>query len=486
MIAKKMAIKKISNKTNIEQQESMTLFQRFSIHFMRHVMSRGLLLTALLFTLPLQAAPNIEHWQTKQGLKVYYVYVPQLPMLDLRLVFSAGSTRDSEKAGLAMMTSAILPMGAAGLNANQLAEAFESVGAGSSNGAARDMAWLTLRTLTLPEEQEKAINTWLKVITHPDFPEKDFARMKKQTLVSLQAEKQSPSAIANKAFFKHLYGDHPYASPQNGTEASINALTIADLKAFYQEYYVAKNGILAIVGNIDKSAAEQLATRLSTQLAEGKKAAPIPEVKPLAKAQTIRIPFPSQQAHIMIGQPGDKRGDKDYFTLYLGNHIMGGGGFTSRLMKEVRDARGLSYSVYSYFSAMKENGPFLLALQTKLSQTDEAINVARDVLIKFQKEGASAEELIAAKKDVNGGFPLNVASNSDIVEYLAMIGFYNLPLDYLNTFTQKIDAITQADILDAFQRRLTPEKMLTVIVGGEANEKTENVKKAESVSEAKH
>ncbi|HHC75267.1 MAG TPA: insulinase family protein, partial [Thiothrix sp.] len=179
-------------------------------------------------------------------------------------------------------------------------------------------------------------------------------------------------------------------------------------------------------------------------------------------------------AHIMIGQTGNKRGDKDYFTLYLGNHIMGGGGFTSRLMKEVRDARGLSYSVYSYFSAMRENGPFLLSLQTKLSQTDEAIKVAREVVKKFQKEGASAEELVEAKKDVNGGFPLNVASNADIVEYLAMIGFYNLPLDYLNTFTQKIDKITQADILSAFQRRLTPEKMLTVIVGGEANtEKTQ-------------
>ncbi|MGV6809272.1 MAG: M16 family metallopeptidase [bacterium] len=436
----------------------------------QHTKTPWLMFLAALFFVPFastQAAPTIEHWQTQQGLGVYYVHVPQLPMLDVRLVFSAGSTRDAEKAGLAMMTNAILPMGAAGLNADQLAEAFESVGAGVSNGAARDMAWLSLRTLTLPQEQEKAINTWLSVVTRPDFPEKDFARMKKQTLVGLQAEKQSPSAIANKAFFKHLYGDHPYASPQNGTEASVNALTIADLKAFYQQYYVAKNGILAIVGNIDRVAAEQLANRLSSRLAKGEKAAPIPKVKPLAAAKTIRIPFPSQQAHIMIGQTGNKRGDNDYFTLYLGNHIMGGGGFTSRLMKEVRDARGLSYSVYSYFSAMRENGPFLLSLQTKLSQTDEAIKVAREVVTKFQKEGASSEELIAAKKDVNGGFPLNVASNSDIVEYLAMIGFYNLPLDYLNTFTQNIDKITQTEILEAFKRRLSPEKMLTVIVGGE-------------------
>lgn len=425
------------------------------------------------------AAPKIEHWVSDKGLKVYYVNVPQLPMMDLRLVFYAGSAYDGDKAGAAMMSNALLSTGAGGLNADQLAEQFESVGAIASNGAARDMGWLTLRTLTLPDEQKTAVDTWLKVIGEPDFPEKDFERVKKQTLLGLQGEKQSPSAIASKAFYKNLYGDHPYASPQNGTEASIQAMTLADLKAFHAKHYVANNAILAIVGNVDRAAAEQLAKQVADQLPAGEKAAAIPEVPPLTAAKTIRIPFPSQQAHVMIGQPGDKRGDKDYFTLYLGNHIMGGGGFTSHLMKQVRDERGLSYSVYSYFSAMQQNGPFLLSLQTKLDQTDEAIKVANDVMADFQKNGPTDEELIEAKKDVNGGFPLNVASNADIIQYLGMIGFYDLPLDYLDTFTGKIDAITQAQIMDAFQRRLQLDNLLTVIVGGEAETSDDANKPAE-------
>ena len=182
----------------------------------------------------------------------------------------------------------------------------------------------------------------------------------------------------------------------------------------------------------------------------------------------------------MIGQLGDKRGDKDYFTLYLGNHVLGGGGFTARLMKEIRDARGLSYSVYSYFSAMQELGPFILGLQTKIAQTDEAVNVATDLVKTFQQEGPTEEEIIAAKKDITGSFPLGVASNSSIVGYLGMIGFYGLPLDYLDTFTGKINKITRDDVVDAFKRRIQPDKMLTVIVGGEATENTKDKKEVDS------
>ena len=423
------------------------------------------------------AAPKIEHWVTDSGLRVYYVNVPELPILDARLTFAAGSAYDGEKAGLSGMITGMFDKGAAGLNADQIAEAFESVGANFSAGAARDMAWISLRTLTLEEQMTSALETWQKVIEKPDFPDADFERLKKQALVGLQAEKQNPSSIASKAFYKHLYGDHPYASSKNGTEESITALTTNDLKSFFKQYYVNKNGQLALVGAIDKQQAITIANNISKALLSGvagedrgvgEKAAAIPEVKPLTKAKVVRIPFPSTQAHVMIGQPGDKRGDKDYFSLYLGNHGLGGSGFTSRLMKEVRVKRGLSYSVYSYFIPMQENGPFMLGLQTKLSQTDEAIKVAREVLEKFQKEGPSEEDLKASKLNIVGGFPLRTASNDDIIGYIAMIGFYGLPLDYLNTFTDTVEEISRDQVIDAFKRRVHPDKMLTVIVGGKA------------------
>ena len=423
-----------------------------------------------------QAAPKIENWETESGLRVYFVNVPELPMLDLRLSFSAGSAYDGDKLGVAGMATSMLNKGAAGLNADQLAETFESVGANYSANTGRDTASISLRTLTLEEQMDTALATWLKVIEKPEFPETDFARLKKQALIGLQAEKQDPGSIANKAFYKNLYPDHPYGQSQNGDKESINAMSTDDLKAFYKKYFVNNNGQIALVGSIDKQQAMGIAEKVSKALqggdrGVGEKAAAIPEVKPLTEAKTIRIPYPSSQAHIFIGQPGNKRGDKDYFSLYLGNHELGGSGFTSRLMKEIRVKRGLTYSVYSYFIPMKENGPFMVGLQTKLDQTDEAIKVAREVLETFQKEGPSEENLKASKINISGGFPLRTASNDDILGYIEMIGMYGLPLNYLDTFTQVVNDTTREQVIDAFKRRVDLDKLLTIIVGGEATDK---------------
>jgi len=351
----------------------------------KHSLTFSSAIFLLVFSQISHAGPKIENWETSSGLRVYFVNVPELPMLDLRLSFAAGSAYDGNKLGVSGMTTSMLNKGAAGLNADQIAENFESVGANFSSNSGRDAISISLRTLTLDEQLEKGLENWLKVIEKPEFPEADFNRLKKQALIGLQAEKQNPGAIASKAFYKNLFPGHPYGEPQNGTEESINAMTVDDLKTFFKRYFVNKNGQIALVGSIDKKQAEAIAERVSKALTsddrgEGEKAAAIPEVKPFTEAKTVHIPYPSSQAHIYIGQPGNKRGDKDYYSLYLGNHELGGSGFTSRLMKEIRVKRGLSYSVYSYFIPMKEFGPFMLGLQTKLSQTDEAIKVARDVL----------------------------------------------------------------------------------------------------------
>ncbi len=414
-----------------------------------------------------QAAPKIEHWTTANGLRVYYVPAPELPMLDMRLIFAAGSARDGDKPGLAMLTNSMLDKGAAGLSEDQLAEQFEAIGAVFSSSISSDMGWAGLRTITLEKEQQAALDLWLKVVSKPDFPQQDFERVQKLTLVGLQAEKQDPASLGSKAFYQALYGDHPYGQPENGTEDSVQALKVDDLKAFYQQHYVAKNGLLAIVGAVDRAQAEALAEKVSGALPEGEAAAALPEVKPLTEAKTVKIPYPSAQAHILVGQIGNKRGDADFYTLYMGNQVLGGSGFTSRLMQEIRNDRGLSYSVYSYFAPLAQLGVFQIGLQTKLEQTDEAVKVVGDVLGKFQQEGPTAEELEASKKDVSGGFPLRTANNSQIVEYIGMIGFYQLPLDYLDTFTAKVNALTREQITEAFTRRIQPDKMVTVIVGGD-------------------
>lgn len=425
-----------------------------------------LLFTGLLFSSQtLFAAPQIQHWQTANGARVYFVEAPELPMVDVRVVFDAGSARDGKQPGLALFTSAMLEEGAAGLDADTIARRFEDLGAQFSAGAYRDMATAGLRSLTKPAILQPALKTFIQVLTRPDFPQKALQRVRKQMLTGLQHQEQDPGAIASKAFYSALYGDHPYATPSDGTLASVKALQRGDLRDFYRRYYVARNAVVAIVGALDRNAAESLAEKLTAGLHQGQRAAEPPSPKPLKQPKTEHIEYPSTQTHILMGQPGIARGDKDYFPLYVGNHILGGGGFGSRITTEVREKRGLSYSAYSYFAPMHAAGPFVLGLQTRNDNAEKALTVLRETLETFRSEGPTAKELEAAKKNITGGFPLKVDSNSDILGYIAMIGFYDLPLDYLDRFNATIDAVTAKQIREAFQQRVDPAKMVTVTVG---------------------
>jgi zinc protease len=413
-----------------------------------------------------QATPNIQHWETANGAKVYFVAAPELPMVDVQMVFDGGAARDGDKSGLALMTNGLLSEGAADLNADQIAEQFDALGARFSNSSERDMAVVSLRSLSEADVLDPAITLLNKILTQPTFPDDAFARERKRLLLSIEQRKQSPGDLASEAFYKAVFGDHPYASLPEGQEPTVKALTVADLRAFYQQYYVAKNAVIAIVGNLDRQQAEQLANNVIAGLPAGQPAPELPAVEPLTEEKTIRIQHPSTQTHILMGAPGMKRGDEYYFDLYVGNHILGGNGLVSRLSQEIRENRGLSYSTYSYFLPMRKKGPFILGLQTKNETADEALKVLKAELQKFVDQGPTAEELEASKKNITGGFPLRISSNSKIVGYIAMIGFYGLPLDYLDQFNAKIEAVTVDSIKTAFQNRVHPDKMVTVLVGG--------------------
>ena len=426
-----------------------------------------LLLLIATFSSAAFAGPKFEHWTLDSGLRVYYVDIQDLPMLDINVTFDAGSARDGDKAGVANLTMSMMDSGSAGMNADQIAETFESVGARLFASASKDMANIGLRTITLEKPFNTALDNWLTVMKSPDFPKADFERLQKQMKVSFESSKQRPGSIAGEAFYKNLYGDHPYAQPTRGFEDTVAAMTTDDLKAFYNQYMVEENAMVTIVGAVTREEAEALAKRVADVLPAGKKPAPIPEVKPLTEAKTVHIPFPSSQAHVLIGQTGYKRGDPDYFNLYLANHPFGGSGFTSRLMKEIRVKRGLSYSVYSYFSPSKELGPFLMGLQTKVEQIGEAKEALNGMLKTYLKEGATAGEIEESKLNITGGFPMNIAGNSNIGNYADVIGFFDLPLNYLDQFTDKVNEVSQAQAADAMRRRINPDAMLTIIVGGE-------------------
>ncbi len=423
-------------------------------------------LVAGFFSTTLLASPDIEHWTTKNGARVYFVHAPELPMVDMRIVFDAGAARDEDDPGLSILTNGLLAEGAGGLTANEIAERFESIGARFGNSAHRDMATLSLRTLSEKKIFDQAVATLTTILTTPDFPKAAFERERSRLLTTLKRHKQSPGTQADEAFFGAVYEGHPYRLMSTGTEDGINGLTINKLKSFYKKYYVARNAVLAIVGDLDRSAAEQLAETILGLLPEGQPAADLPKVVALTEGKTIRIDHPSTQTHILVGQPGMKRGDPDYFALYVGNHMLGGSGLVARLSNEIREKRGLAYSSYSYFMPMRESGPYTIGLQTKNESAEEALAVLQETIGQFVKEGPTAEELDASKKNITGGFPLRISSNKKIINYIGMIGFYGLPLDYLDTFNSKVQAVTIEDIKNAFQKRIHMDKMVTVMVGG--------------------
>ena len=411
----------------------------------------------------------IKSWQTSKGSKVVFVQANELPMLDVQMVFDAGSARDDGLPGLANFTHHMLDKGAADWNTDQIAERFDSIGANLGGSAERDMAVLSLRCLTDEAIQNKALATLQAIIQQPRFPEAELERERKQLLISLQNQQQSPGEIADKLFYKSLYGDHPYASPVNGTMDSAKQLNREALLKFYKQYYVASNAVIAMVGAVDETRARAIAEQLTANLPQGSKAPRVAAVPDLPKAVEANQQHPSTQTHILLGQPGVMRSDPDYFALYVGNHILGGSGFSSRIVEEIREKRGLAYSSYSYFIPMRDKGPFMLGLQTKNGQAHEALKVLRETLDKFIKDGPSKAELEHAISNITGGFPLRIDSNKDIVGYLGMIGFYDQPLDYLQTFNQNIRKVTRDDIIKAFRSRVQPERMVTVMVGDVEN-----------------
>ena len=426
-------------------------------------------LLPLLFLLSTQtclSAAKIESWSTSQGSRVFYVRTEGLPMVDIEVVFDAGSARDGSQHGISELTSTMLGTGAGEWNADAIALRFESVGAVFGAGSSKDRAWVSLRTLTQQNLFTKALATMQAILTKPVFNQQDFAREKSRTLVGLKHREESPGALAAITYSKAVFGDHPYAHPGSGFIETVEKITTDDLADFYKKYYVAANAMIVIVGDLNKQQAAQTAETLLADLSAGSKPEDIPPVAMSTKGKFQHIDFESTQTHVLSGLPGTHRNDEDYFTLYVGNHILGGSGLVSKLFKEVREKRGLAYSASSHFSPYFRKGAFTMGLQTRNDQTSKALKVLTQTLQDFIDQGPTEAELIAAKKNIRGGFAMRIDTNSKLTNYVSMIGFYNKPLNYLDIFQEKVEAVTTASIKDAFKRRIDPKLLQTITVGG--------------------
>ena len=413
---------------------------------------------------PSHRSLNVQTWNTAEGAKVLFVEARELPMFDMRLIFSAGSSQDGSAQGLALLTNAMLNEGVAGKDVGAIAQGFESLGADFGNGAYKDMAVASLRSLSAADKRQPALSLFAEVVGKPTFPADSLARIKNQMLAGFEYQKQNPGKLASLELMKRLYGDHPYGHSSDGNAQSIPPITLDQLRAFHAKAYAAGNVVIALVGDLSRSDAEAIATQVSSALPKGPALAKI-EQPSEPKASIGHIEFPSSQTNLMLAQLGIDRADPDYAALSMGNQILGGGGFGTRLMSEVREKRGLTYGVYSGFTPMQARGPFMINLQTRAEMSEGTLKLVQDVLADYLKSGPTQKELDDAKRELAGSFPLSTASNADIVSQLGAMGFYDLPLSYLEDFMQKSQSLTVDQVKDALNKHLSTDKMVIVSAG---------------------
>jgi len=408
---------------------------------------------------------HIERWITSQGTPVVFYQAMEIPMLDMSLAFRAGTAYDGPRFGLSTLTTRLMNQGNAGLDATTIATRLEDTGAQYNNENNRDMVLLHLRTLTSPELLKQAVDTFSLMASRPDFPEKAFEREKNQQRMAIRHALESPDDIANQTFFQALYQNHPYAHPVNGELKTLDAITVEDVRRFHHTLFVSQNATIVLVGALNTAQAKKLAEQLTEQLPKGKAAPHIKATKALTEAMDINVPFPSSQTVLRLGQLGITHHDAQYFPLVVGNYTLGGGSLVSRLAEELREKRGLTYGVSSQFLPLPERGPFIIGLATQGAQAKTAETLTRETLSQFIKTGPSDEELKAAQEYLVGSFPLSLATNQSMASLLLKMKFYQLPDDYLDTYTNNIRAVNIEQIKTAFKKSIQPHRLLQVMVG---------------------
>jgi zinc protease len=419
------------------------------------------------------AALPIEHWTHASGARVYLVQSPGIPMVDVQIDFDAGDRRSPPgKTGLSPLMAAATRNGVnatpghGAMDENALGEAWADLGASFSATAGDDRMTFALRSLSYPDLLAQASALAARQMGDPAFPEKLWLRDRPKTLAGIQESYTRPANVAARAFRTAVYGSHPYGLEM--TEADLNNISTLDMQALHATLVRACYARISIVGAVDRPQADALLTTLLARLPQGPCPAlpPVQEVQPLTQAFEQRIAFDSAQAHVLVGQPGIKRNSPDFFALLVGNHILGGGGFTARLTEELREKRGLTYGVSSSFAPGLHAGAFTISLQTRPDQAQQALDLVRTELQRFVAQGPTEKELQAAKDNLIGGFALRMDSNRKLLDNVANIAWNGLPLDYLSTWTDQVQRISAEDIRQAFARTLTTQTMVTIVLGG--------------------
>ena len=415
----------------------------------------------------------IELLDSYKGAKAYLVQTKALPMVDIEVSIDAGDRYDPVgKSGLADMAAGLMNYGAKGdkgvLTEAQIADEIADLGANIGLSVGGERAILRIRSLSRKDVRDRAVNLAAAMLSAPTYDAKIVEREKQRTITSLQEAETKPEFVLERRFKKSVYGTYPLAD--SPTVKSVAAVNVSDLKEFHRQFYRGDRMIVSIVGDVSSAEAKEIVQTLLKQIPQsGPAIAKLPQLQrspmePLAQRED-QIPFDSQQAHIAMGMTAVARNNPDYFPLLVGNYILGGGGFVSRLMSEVREKRGLAYSVFSYFAPGKENGIFQAGLQTKNDQASQALEVMSSTISQFIADGPTPSELVAAKANLVNGYPLRIDNNRKLLDNVSSIAWNDLPLDTMDVWTKQVDAVTLEQVKAAFQKYLAMDRMKIVVLG---------------------
>ena len=422
-----------------------------------------------------QAILPIEKLDTYKGAKAYLVQTKTLPMVDIEVSIDAGDRYDpTGKSGLADMTAGLMNYGARGekglLSEAQIADEIADLGANIGLSVGGERAIMRIRTLSRKDLRHRAVLLASAMLSAPTYDSSILAREKQRTITSLLEAETKPEYVLERRFKKMVYGTYPLAD--SPSVKSVGAITVSDLQKFHQQFYRGDRMIVSIVGDVDQAQANEIVQTLLNRIPRsGPTIAPLPQlqrspVEPLVQRE-VQIPFDSQQAHIAMGMTAVARNNPDYFPLLVGNYVLGGGGFVSRLMSEVREKRGLAYSVFSYFAPGKDTGTFQAGLQTKSDQGSLALEVMSDTIAKFIADGPTPSELAAAKANLVNGYPLRIDNNRKLLDNVSSIVWNDLPLDTMEIWTKQVDAVTLDQVSTAFQKYLAMDRMKIVVLGAQ-------------------
>lgn len=421
------------------------------------------LLSATYFSQPAQAI-DIQRVVSPGGIEAWLVRDTSVPVLSIEFSFRGGRTYDpADKAGLSSLVSGLLDEGAGSLDSKSFQAELQNRSIRMSFGAGRDTFRGSLKTLN--KHRQRAIELLQLALTQPRFDKEPVERMRQQALVSLKRKSTNPDYIAGRTWATAVFGDHPYAMPSSGTAKSIANITRDDLKNFVRDRFARNLLIIGVTGDITPEALAPLLDQAFGSLPRTAELASIPSVHLNLSGDTYVVELDVPQSSILFGQPGLKRNDADWYTGLVMNYILGGGGFSSRLYSEVREKRGLAYSVGTGLRPMRFSALISGGAGTQNAHVAESLKIIRDEWERMRKNGVTDTELSKAQSYLTGSFPLRLSSTDRIARMLVSIQYHDLGIDYIDKRASYINAVTADGIQKLARRLLDPKKLTFVVVG---------------------